>query len=222
MPISVKRQRIINLMSLTLAIPCKDSIVIAADGRSTDFDTGEARPPVGKIFELTPNSALAITGEGLVDKLDKYMDDLVNAVRDKKHTSIDDIVKDVQAVIDRRNWAEHKEDHEKSHMGAIIVGYNEEPKIYALLDNRQLVKVDYCVMGNWKQAIDYLVGNVSRKYRENTKKVGNKVAVKMLGKANKANPAEIGKPYAIWNVQPTGITQLKEQDVSKLNERYNS
>lgn len=76
MPISVKQQRTISLMSLTLAIPCKDSIIIASDGRSTDFDTGEARPPVEKIFELTPNSALAITGEGLVDKLDKYMDDL--------------------------------------------------------------------------------------------------------------------------------------------------
>lgn len=222
MPISVKRQRVINLMSLALAICCKDLIIIAADGRSTDFATGKARPPVDKIFELTHNSALAITGEGLVDKLDKYMDDLVHAVRGKKHTNIDNIAEDVREIIDRRNWAEDKSDQKKCHMEAIVVGYEDEPKVYAILDNRDFQKVDYCVHGNWKGAIDYLVKNVSRNYRENKSKVGDKVAIKMLGKASKANSTEIGKPYSIWHVSLSDIHELEEVDIANLDKRYNN
>lgn len=209
-------------MSLTLAIPCRGSIVLAADGKSTDFETGEARPSVTKLFELTDNSAIAITGAGLVDKLDKYMDDLTHTVRGMNHATIDTIAKHSKEIIDRRNWAEYKDDPMASHMTAIVVGYDDTtPKVYAILDNRDMQQVAYCVHGNWRAAVEYLVKNASKNPRENNLKDGNKIAIKMLGKASKANSAEIGKPYSIWHVQQNGIHKLDASDVDKLDKRYN-
>lgn len=209
-------------MSVALAIPCRSFIVIAADGKAMDFETGKARPPVDKVFELTNNSAVAITGAGLVDKLDSYMGGLVHIVREMNHADIDDIARRVREIVDRRDWAEYKDNKEVSHMEAVVVGYNSgAPKVYAIFDSREMVEVDYYVNGNWDGAIDYLVNNASKKPRENSSKTGNKVAISMLCKASKANPSEIGRPYLIWHVLPNGIRKLNVQDINKLDKRYN-
>src|SRR5688572_20972610 len=100
MAITVVNKKAVNLMSLILAIPCSDRVVIAADGRTTDFETGKTLPATLKIFELTDNSAVLVAGNGLVDKLDRYMDDLVHAVRIKGHTNVVDIALDVKEIID--------------------------------------------------------------------------------------------------------------------------
>lgn len=208
-------------MTLVLAIPCKEGIIIAADSKAIDFDTGDARLPICKIHELTVNSALVITGSGLIDKLDEYIDGLVQSVRDKGHTSIDNIAEAVKQIVDRRGWAEYKDEYEKSHMGIIVVGYSNEPKVYAILDNRQIKHVAYCVLGNWDGAVGYLVDNASKDYKENIIKKANSVAVKMLSKATEADPKEIGRPFHIWHILPDGIRKLKEADIESLDKRHN-
>jgi 20S proteasome alpha/beta subunit len=208
-------------MTLILAIRCNDRIVIAADGLATDFDTGDKLPARDKMFKLTDNSAILVSGSGLIDDMDTYFEDLVQAVRATGHHSIKDLADDIKGIVDRRDWAEYKDEPEESHLQLIVVGYDQNmPKIYTIPANRKISEVDLCVHGNWGPAIDYLVNNASKEASENTKKVGNKVAIEMLSKATKANAKEIGRPFSIWHVSPRKVQRLNTSDLDRLYSRY--
>jgi 20S proteasome alpha/beta subunit len=222
MAITTVKNEVINLMSLVLAIACDDRIVIAADGRSTDFDTKEANPDVIKMFELTNNSAVLVAGNGLIDYLDKYMDELAHAVRVIGHINGSEIARDVETIINRRDWAEWKDDPEKSHMEVIVVGYDDgDPKISVMLDNRDFATdLTAHALGGWPPKMKYLKDNLSRDSTENTSKQANKVSVEVLTKAEASNNREIGGQYTIWHVKPKGIRKLAPIEISKLRNRY--
>ncbi len=209
-------------MTLVLAIACSDRVVVAADGRSTDYDTGKPNADVRKIYELTPNSAILVAGNGLIDDFSNYVEYMANSVRKSNHQRVSDIAKEAKGIIDRRDWAEWKDLREKSYMDALVVGYDDtEPKIYIILDNRNFqTDVVAHAMGGWDEKMRYLKANLSADSRENTRKQANKVAVEMLSKAEDANPKEIGGEYAIWHIRSAGIDKLDATDVVKLKKRY--
>jgi len=208
-------------MTLILAIPCRDRVVIAADGRTTHFEAGKHLPDMLKIFELTPNSAILIAGECLIDDLSEYMDKLVQDVRARGNTNIVDIARDVKAIIDKREWAEWKDKLTKSHMEALVAGFDGGiPTVYSIGDSRDLTRCRAGVFGNWNNARQYILDHLSIEHSENTTKTGNKVATEMLTRAENANNTEIGGQCAIWHILPSHIRKLDASDIAKLQKRY--
>ena len=208
-------------MSLTIAIPCSDRAVIAADSVATDHESGLIVGSVLKIYKLTYNSAFTVTGEGIIDNFNEYLVEMIQSIGDRSPVDIIEATNFVEAYINKQGWAEYRGDIKKSHLEIILVGYCITPKVYLIRSNRESQEQFCAVSGDLDNAEKLLEGVVSRDFSKNKVKSANKTVVQLLGKASASTPTTIGRPFVIWHIFPNYIYKLGQLDVNRLDSRYN-
>jgi 20S proteasome alpha/beta subunit len=208
-------------VTLALAIAAQDRIVVAADGKVFDTERGVLNK--AKLFRLSNNCVAAVSGMGLKDNLDTFMAGLAANIADQRLQGAVAITAHVKDFLNTRAWAEWK-DPKKSHMVMIIAGYqNSTPQVYVRLSTgaMELIGLDRYAVGNWDDAINYLLEALDRKdYQKIKYKVAEKIAAEMLAKGEAANPDEIGGDGLVWHVLPHKIEAKSTAYAIKLRRKH--
>ena len=212
-------------MSQSVAISSKDRIIITADGKSQDTVTKIISLDVPKIFALTDNVAATVVGMG-IENLEKFMFDASFNIKYsqkvlQKLISFEDIVDYMQALIEQRIWAEN----DKSFMNMIVVGYiGNLPQVRALgTDENNMHKQNLSRLprGSWDGADKYLIKKLKDKKPDKIEaSVAEKVAIRLILKAEKAVPIEIGGKQMLWHIYPDNVDPKTSDYIDKLREKY--
>ena len=204
-------------MTMILAVPARDRIVVMADGMGVDTDTQEVSLHEVKIFALAKNVAALVTGMGLED-IPKFMNEAVSSIKADDYSDFKEIVDYMRKRLEKRDWAEN----DKSSMQLLIVGYlDNQPHIHILgmpEDDFYKKNLHMISLGMWEdESNDYLMKELGDMYDKNrAHRTAELAAVRTLIEGEKVGPDSIGGQEQLWYVFRNHIEKKGTSYIARL------
>jgi proteasome beta subunit len=209
-------------MTLILAIPCADSVVLASDGQVT---SGEVRAVGRKLFGLTSHCAWAGSGEvALIQRVSELIgattpDQTIEQLRDGLANAIRQSVAILLQLDFRTQFFQGNPDALLSlHFGDFVfVECRTQPKILHITSNGTPEWIDrFFATGNGANFAYALL----QKYqgRGLTIAQASLLAFKVIEEAIEVGSYGLGPPIEIWHACTTGLRQVPEEEVAALQD----
>jgi 20S proteasome alpha/beta subunit len=208
-------------MTLILAIPASDGLVMASDGQVT---TGLVRTTGKKIYRLSEQAVWAASGElALIQRIEERIGTL-STVRPLKHLR-DDIGLIVKQCMDELIQLDFRSSFFSQDPDTLLKLHPADFIFAEFVEEPVILHVTVDGVPEWVDQAPFATGSgdlfayaLLRKYqgRSLTLKRASVLAYKVMEEAIAVDAYGLGPPIDLWQITQAGVTNLAEAEVTAL------